>query len=1020
MVTRIEILSKFSDTRAAVLKRKLENLGFSGKIKDIWIADTYTINKRLNDKQLEQVANALTNPVNQTAYINSSNYSTVIPARRFEEASPLGGKAGIQNDHYIDSHFHGNDKGKFDFAIETGYLPGVTDNIANTTKEIIEDLLKIKFSTEDGVYSTKLIFTKGALLKIDIDRIAESLINPLIQRVHIKDFNQFKKDKGMDKIVPAVSLTEKISVDNVNLNIDDEELVKIGKSGIQNKDGSRRGPLALDLTYMKTIQAHFKKLKKNPTDIELESIAQTWSEHCKHTIFADPVDEIKTGLFKECIKKATEEIRKKKGKQDFCVSVFTDNSGAIEFDKDYLITHKVETHNSPSALDPYGGAITGIVGVNRDTIGFGLGAKPILNIYGYCVADPKIKKELYKNSDLSQKMLSPRRILDGVIEGVNSGGNCSGIPTPQGFVYFDERYQGKPLVFVGTLGLIPKKIKGKKSYIKKAKPGDFIVMIGGRVGQDGIHGATFSSEALNQGSPAAAVQIGDPITQKKLSDALIKEARGLNLYNSITDDGAGGLSCSVAEMAKESGGCIVNLEKVPLKYPGLEPWQIWISESQERMTLAVSKNKWKKFHDLLKRRGVEATIIGIFTNSGNCVVFYKEKKIMDIDMKFLHDGLPQRPMKTQKIEVLNTNTKIPAPENLTEILLKMISRPNIASFEFISKQYDYEVQGSSILKPLAGRGRINTDTTVIKPLPDSQKGVIISQGFYPSYSDIDPYSMAASSIDTAIRNIVAAGGNIEKIALLDNFCWCSPDDPKRLWQLKEAARACFDLAVEFETPFISGKDSMYNDFKGFDQKGNPIKISIPPTLLISSIGIIDDIFKTVSIDAKFAGDLIYVLGETNEEMGGSEYLGLIKYRDSEVPKVDASKNIKLYKAFYNCVNKNLIASSISINRGGLGVSLLKMAMSGMLGIEISLEKLKGNAKRPDFALFSENQGRIIVTVSPKNKTSFEKEMKEQNFSLIGKVTENNFILIKGRNGKNIIKTDLESALKAYRSTFEGY
>lgn len=989
MITRIEVFSKFQDARARVKQRKFENLNLEGKIEDLWIADVYTIDKDLDKKKVQQIANALTNPVSQIAKIN-----------------------------------HSNSLPNFTFAMETGFLPGVTDNTASTTKEIIEDLLKIKFSQDEGAYSSQLLLIKGNLSKEDVKKITDSLINPLIQRIHIKSFKQFIKDIGMDRIVPKVELDEKIKIDTVNLDVNDEELTKIGKFGIPGNDGSRRGPLALDLTYMKTIQAYFKNLGRNPTDIELESIAQTWSEHCKHTIFADPIDEIKEGLFKKHIKGATERViarsRTTKQSRNFCVSVFTDNSGGIEFDKDYLITHKVETHNSPSALDPYGGAITGIVGVNRDAIGFGIGAKPILNTYGYCFADPKTKKDLYRNSSLSEKMLKPLRILNGVVEGVNSGGNCSGIPTPQGFVFFDKKYQGKPLVFVGTMGLIPKKIAGKKSYLKQAKPRDYIVMIGGRVGQDGIHGATFSSEALSQGSPATAVQIGDPITQKKLSDAIVKEARDIGLYNSITDNGAGGLSCSIAEMAKESNGCEVFLEKVPLKYPGLEPWKIWISESQERMTLSVPKNKWGKFKDLMKRRGVEATIIGVFTQSGRCIVKYKDKTIMDLDMKFLHDGLPKRPMKTQKIKPEFENKKILKPKNLTQAILKILSRPNIASFEFISMQYDHEVQGNSIIKPLQGKGRVNGETTVIKPLFNSNKGVIVSQGLYPIYSDIDPYNMAASSIDTAIRNVVAAGGNLDKIALLDNFCWCSPNDPERLYQLKEAAKACYDLATSYNTPFISGKDSMHNDFKGYDEKGNEIKVSIPPTLLISSIGIIEDVKKTVSIDTKFAGDLIYALGKTQEEMGGSEYFEMLGYQDPHVPKVNALENKKLYKNFYTCILSNLISSAISITRGGLGVALLKMAMAGMLGIDVSLKNLTGNFSRLDFALFSESQGRIIVTVSAKNKNLFEKLMKGNAVSLIGEVTNSNQILIKGEDGKNIVKTDIETALKAYKSTFKDY
>ncbi|MDP2649758.1 MAG: phosphoribosylformylglycinamidine synthase subunit PurL [bacterium] len=992
MVTRIEIFSKVEDTRAKVKKKKIKDLGF--KIKNLYLADVYTIDKNLNKKDVALISSSLTNPVSQIAYVNNSET--------------------------LD----------FTWAIEIGFLPGVTDNIANTTKEIIEDLLKQKFAQDEGVYTSQLLFIKGDLTEKDIKAISESLINLLIQRLSIKSFFQFRKDKGMDKIVPLVKLDKEIKVGDVNLNVNDNELIKIGKLGIENRDGSRRGPLALDLSYIKTIKKYFEKLGRKPTDIELESIAQTWSEHCKHTIFADPIDDIKEGLFKTYIKSATEKIREKRGKNDFCVSVFTDNSGAIEFDDKYLITHKVETHNSPSAFDPFGGAITGIVGVNRDTIGFGLGAKPIVNTYGYCFADPKTKRILYKDQKLSQKMLSPRRILDGVVDGVNSGGNCSGIPTPQGFVFFDQRYQGKPLVFVGTLGLIPKKTNGKKLFDKKAKPGDYIVMIGGRVGQDGIHGATFSSEALNSGSPATAVQIGDPITQKKLSDAIVKEARDLDLYNSITDNGAGGLSCSVAETAKESNGCKVYLEKVPLKYPGLEPWKIWISESQERMTLAVPKHKWEIFNELMRRRGVEATIIGEFTNSGKCIVDYKGETIMDVKMDFLHDGLLQRPMQTKETSSPKINlTLVPKNLNLKEVLLKMLSRLNISSFEFISMQYDHEVQGNSVLKPLQGKGRINSESSVIKPLLGSEKGVVLSQGFYPTYSDINPYDMAASSIDTAIRNVVAAGANFEKIALLDNFCWCSPNDPERLYQLKESAKACYDVALRYETPFISGKDSMFNDFKGFDEEGKEIKISIPPTLLISSIGIVDDVLKTISIDVKFPEDLIYVLGKTNDEMGGSEYLamlciaesGLMKNCiDSNVPVVNASKNKKLYKDFYKCVQKDLIASSISITRGGVAISLAKMAMAGQLGVDVTLEKLKGNFSRDDFGLFSESQGRIIVAVSPGNKTKFEQTMKGNDLSLVGKVTDEKFISVKGVEGKEVVKIKLEEALKAYRETFEGY
>ncbi len=922
----------------------------------------YTIEANLNLKQLKKIANALTNPIIQISRVNQPIYPK-----------------------------------KFSWAVEIGFLPGVTDNVANTTKEIIEDMLKTKFKNNEGVYSSKIFFYQDKLNMDQIKKIAQELFNPLIQRVHIKSYRQFIKEGGMDKIVPKVKIKTNLQIEKVNLNVPDEELIKIGKLGIKNPDGSRRGPLALNLTYMKKIQKYFQKLGRNPTDIELETIAQTWSEHCKHTIFANPIDEIKEGLFKTYIKGATEKIlKKKKGK--FCYSVFYDNSGSIEFNRKYLITHKIETHNSPSALDPFGGAITGILGVNRDAVGFGLGAKPITNIFGFCLAPPSLNRILYKDPKLKEKILSPRRIMDGVIAGVNSGGNCSGIPTSQGFLYFDKRYQGKPLVYVGTVGLIPKKINNHPSFIKKARPNDLIVMVGGRVGLDGIHGATFSSEALNTFSPATAVQIGDPITQKKLVDALIKEARDQNLYNSITDNGAGGLSCSVSEMAKEAGGCEVYLEKVPLKYPGLAPWQIWISESQERMTLAVPKNKWKKFFSLMKRRGVEATIIGKFTNSGKCVVKYFGKKIVDLDMNFLHYGLPPIHLKTKKPKIKETNIQkilgINKYHDLKITLIKTLADLNICSFEFISNQYDHEVQGISVIKPLQGKGRVNSEVTVIKPLFESRKGIALSQGLYPYFSEIDSYYMAGISIDTAIRNIIVVGAYPNKIALLDNFCWCSSNQPERLYQLKQAAKGCYDYALAYETPFISGKDSMFNDFIGYNKLGQLIKISVPPTLLISSIGIVDDIRKTVTIDIKYPKDLIYLLGGLTNDW----------------QKINPEENRKNYLCYYQLIKENLISSAISVTRKGIVVALTKMAMAGKLGINVDLNGLEP---------FLEVPGRIIFTINPLNKKRLEMLLSGFSYLFLGEVIKEEKIIIKNK-GKVVANFSINEALKSYKSTFKNY
>ncbi|MFA6027611.1 MAG: AIR synthase-related protein [Patescibacteria group bacterium] len=985
MATRIEIKYKKNilDTRAQVRLKKLSS-DFP-KIKEVFLVDVYTINKSFSTEQLKSIASALTNPVVQEYFLSESAI-----------------------------------KEGFNYAAEIGFLPGVTDNTGHTAKEIIEDMLRIKFQDDEDVYFSQCTLIKGKISIKEAKKIGDSLANSLIQRIHIKNIEQYAKEDGMDIIVPKVNLENAINVLNVDLNVSDKELIELGKKGIAEENGKRRGPLALDLKSLLAIKKYFGKHKRKPTDIELEALAQTWSEHCKHTIFASQIDEIKDGLYKHYIKRATAEIRRKKGKKDFCVSVFKDNSGAIIFDDKWLITDKVETHNSPSALDPFGGAITGIVGVNRDTIGFGKGALPVINKYGYCFASPFDVEPIYRDKEKKDKMLSPKRILEGVVAGVNAGGNCSGIPTPQGFVYFHERYKGKPLIFVGTVGLIPRKINGQNSCEKKAKPGDKIIMVGGKVGADGIHGATFSSESLSSGSPATAVQIGDPYMQKKFSDAIIKEARAQNLYNSITDNGAGGLSSSIGEMAKEAGGCEVLLEKVPLKYPGLQPWQIWISESQERMSLAVPTEKVDQFMDLMKRRGVDAWVIGEFNDSGKCVVKYNNQTVLDLDLEFMHDGNPEYILKTKWKKPTIKTPKI-KKINQKKIFLKLLSSLNNACFNFVSYQYDYEVLGGSRVKPLHGHGQVNSLASVTRPVLHSKKGVVCSQGLYPTYSELDPYNMAGCSIDTAVRNCLSVGGSLDKLALLDNFCWCSSNEPERLGQLKEAARGAYDFAKAFGTPFISGKDSMFNDFKGFDKQGNPIKISVPPTLLISATGVIENTDHCVTLDAKKEGDLIYVLGETKNELAGSEYYRALRIDGGKVPVVDYKTAIKLYRNLEKAIQKKVIASAQSIIWGGLLMALAKTSIGGRLGMKIDLAKLikSDDVNKDDIALYSETQSRLVVTVSPKNKKIFEKLFINNQTSLIGKIVKNKFI-INGLSGKEVINVSINDLENNYKRTFKNF
>ncbi len=981
MAIRIERKSKHKDAKAAGLLERLRKDGFSVGFVDR--VDNFTVEADLPVDKAQVLSQMLVNPV-------------------VEEA---------RHDGFLAPDL-------FDWAVEVSFHRGVKDNVGDTVSEEMKDGFKEAFPA----HKSETFFLYDVPSEDEVKRIANELYNPQIQQIRVKSRADFLAENGMGITDHRVKLTGTPHADIVKImGVDDPELLKIGREGIANADGTRRGPLSMipkdnDLTYMKAVQNYFKSRDRNPTDVELESIAQTWSEHCKHTIFADPIDDIADGLFKHFIKRATNDIRKKKGEKDFCVSVFTDNSGVIKFDGKNLLTHKVETHNSPSALDPYGGSITGIVGVNRDAMGCGLFSKPVINTYGFCFGDPTDKRVLFRKKDLSDRLLSPRRIMDGVIDGVNAGGNCSGIPTPQGFVYFDERFRGKPLVFVGTVGLMPETINGRPSHEKRAKPGDYIVMLGGRVGKDGIHGATFSSESLHAGSPAGAVQIGDPITQKKMSDALL-EARDRLLYNSITDNGAGGLSCSVAEMAKESNGCFVALDKIPTKYPNMQPWEIWISESQERMTLAVPPDKWHEFSGLMLRRGVEASVIGMFTNTGKCTVNYDNKTVVDLDLDFLHDGVPKIQQKSTYKRPDYKEPSLPLERDVTDSFLKLLARQNIASTEFISRQYDHEVQDGSVLKPLQGKGRVNADATITRPVLDSDKGVVLSQGVNPSYSDLDTYWMAACAIDTAVRNAISAGANPDHLALLDNFCWCSSREAERLGQLKAAVEACYDFATVYETPFISGKDSMFNDFKGFDEKGSAVKISIPPTLLVSSIGVIEDSGKAVSLDAKCAGDLVYVLGDTYDELGGSEYLAMRgQHGSGSVPKVDAEKNNRLYRSLAKCIEGELVESAQSVHRGGLAAALAKTAMGGKLGLLASFENLPGNWMREDYALFSESMGRVVVTIKEQNRKSFEELMDGNSYGMIGSIVESDDFIVEGIDS-DLISTTVSKMLNPYRSTF---
>ncbi len=897
------------------------------------------------------------------------------------------------------------DNSAFDWTVEVGLKQGLTDNTGKTAQTTIEDFLGISFSDNETVHALTQYNLKGDLTFSEVRRLSEELLaNPLVEEIAIR--------KHMD-----------FFVEEINLNVSDVQLLEISKD---------RG-LALQLNEMQTIRDYYRqpeviqareaaRLSKNPTDVEIEAIAQTWSEHCKHKIFNALISYSTGGktktidsLFKSYIKQTTNLLKEK---CDWLVSVFDDNAGIIEFDEKFNLAFKVETHNSPSALDPYGGALTGILGVNRDIMGAGLGARLLANTDVFCFAPPNYNKAL------PPRIIHPKRIFEGVRRGVEHGGNKSGVPTVNGALVFDERYLGKPLVYCGSLGIMPREIDNTPTHHKEIHPGDLIVIAGGRTGKDGIHGATFSSEALHSDSPLSAVQIGDPFTQKKLHD-FIMDARDQLLYRTLTDNGAGGFSSSVGELATLSGGCELYLDRALLKYEGLHPWEILVSESQERMTLAVSSEKMEELQKLADMHEVEICTVGTFTASGNFHVLHSENTVALLPLDFLHDGVPQLQLEAHFEATPEVSLK--TPEHFFSIdLHHLLERYNICSKEPVIRQYDHEVQASTVVKPLQGIKEDGPgDAAVILPVECSEKmqGVVISNGICPRYSDLDTYHMAANAIDEAVRNAVAVGCDPKTIAILDNFCWSdpvfneqsNPEGKHKLGQLVRACQALHDTALAFETPIISGKDSMKNDYKM-----GSIQISVPPTLLISAIGKIPDISHAVSMDMKCAGDWVYVVGVTKNELGGSEYAQMKQLTGGSIPKVDPTIAKTTYSKLFEAIQSGLIASCHDCSEGGLGVALVESAFSGDVGIDIDLHSVPMEDIHNDTELlFSESASRFVVTVSPENARHFETIMSPVLIGRIGLVQKDPHIKMIGIHGETLIDEEINNFKLSWKKTLGG-
>jgi phosphoribosylformylglycinamidine synthase len=766
---------------------------------------------------------------------------------------------------------------------------------------------------------------------------------------------------------------------------------------------SRTAQLSLSLPEMKAIQAYFRDLGRDPSDVELETLAQTWSEHCSHKTLKGRIDSRGRrydNLLKETIFAATQELRRRLGPDDWCVSVFEDNAGVVRFDDRHNVCFKVETHNHPSAIEPYGGANTGLGGVIRDLLGTGLGAQPICNTDVFCFAPPGVD-----SADVPPGVLHPRKVISGVVAGVRDYGNRMGIPTVNGAVCFDRRYLANPLVFCGTVGVIP-----ADRCHKEAKAGDLIVALGGRTGRDGIHGATFSSAELTSQSEkvsGGAVQIGNAITEKKLLDVLL-QARDRGLYHAVTDCGAGGFSSAIGEMG-ERLGATVHLERAPLKYAGLSYTEIWISEAQERMVLAVPPGNWNILKAVCESEDVEATVLGTFEATGKLRLYFQDEKVADLDMHFLHHGRP--PVVRQAMSPLRTDCSSPQVKegiDLTHVLLRILSSPNVCSKEWIVRQYDHEVQGRMVIKPLVGLHDDGPgDAAVITPVLGADAGLAIGCGLNPRYGDIDPYAMAAAAVDEAARNVIAVGADPARVALLDNFCWGNTDRPEVLGSLVQAAEACRDTALAYGMPFISGKDSLNNEFHSANTH-----LVIPPTLLISAMGRVPDVRKCVTMDLKLPGNLLFLIGTTREEMGGSHFHLVNGLEGSTVPRPNLEVALRIFQILHEAIRNGWVRSCHDLSEGGLAVALAEMAFAGGVGVDVTLPAADGLSDAT--LLFSESTTRFVIEVAPEHAAAVERCFAGAPLARIGQTVSKPCLRIAGHGGNGIVEASLIDLKEAWQ------
>ena len=993
MVSRLEIRLKkeLTDAEGAGIRRKAGEY-FGLEVDGIRVIRVLTIDADLSPDQLVEIRNEIfTNPVTE-----ESSYAPIAA--------------------------------DFDWLIWIGFRPGVRDTAGSTAAEAIEDVLGIKFKADQAVYTSRLYEIKGKLQEQEIHKMASNLLaNDIIQQWKIYSSDDWDREVGIGFLVPRVILDHEPKVNTISI-ASDEEVKRISSErnlALQERDI----PVIRQYFLREDVLNERKKVGLDlPTDVELEYISQARSDHCNHNTFRGlfRYHDLATGhretvdnLFKSCIESPTLKIKEEK---DWVISVLWDNAGVGRFDDHHYYVITGETHNSPSNMEAYGGAITGIVGIYRDPMGTGKGSKLILGMYGYCVGPRDYSGELKPH-------LHPRRLLDGVIEGVRDGGNKSGIPTPFGLLFFDESYLGKCLVFVTAMGIMPARIGQSSSHEKRTNPGDLIIMSGGRVGKDGIHGVTAASETYSEHTPAGHVQIGDPYTQKKMHDFLL-EARDERIISFITDNGGGGLSSSIGESARFSNGCRVDLDKIPLKYEGLDQWEIWVSESQERMTIAVKPEHLDRFMALSEKHAVESTVIGEYNDSGYLRLDYKGKTCAHVRMDFLESDFPQWEFDAEWIPAEMRGLTEPVlfePNDHGALLRDMLSRPNLCDRNWIARQYDHEVQGGSVIKPLVGKGRdMPSGAVVVRPVLDSNRGIAVSQAINPFYSIIDTHDMTAVTIDEALRKTLSVGGNPNHLGGVDNFCWPTieydaeknPDGKYKAAQLVRANWALRDYCLAFGIPLLSGKDSMYIDGNLEGPYGERRKVSGLPTFLFTVTSLIEDITKCITMDAKFPGDLVYVLGETKNELGASEYYQMMGAVGLNAPRVSVKTLWPQYLALNRAISEGLVSSCHAVTRGGLGVHLAMVAMAGELGMEIDLPLIPAEpGLTASQTLYSESAGRFVITVSPEKGGPFEEIFSGMKLGRAGVVTESLRLSIKGEQEAPIMEEDINRLKDSWKSPF---